>query len=278
MFELYEKTSLECSKIVTQRYSTSFSLAIKTLDKSLHSSIFAIYGYVRLADEIVDTFHNYDKKTLLDNLRNDTYKAIEDKISTNPIIHSFQMVVNKYGIERELIDAFLNSMEVDLYKDRYDKSNYDEYIYGSAEVVGLMCLRVFCDGNNELYQKLKPPAQSLGAAFQKVNFLRDIKSDYLDRGRVYFPNVDLYEFNRDVKAKIEEDIEKDFKDAYQGILGLPKKAQMGVYLAYIYYKALFRKIKNLSASKILIERVRISNQRKVFLMLKTFFACKFNYL
>lgn len=278
MIELYDQTSLECSKLVTTKYSTSFSFAIKTLDKSLHSSIFGIYGFVRLADEIVDTFHNHDKKTLLEDLRKCVHKAIEDKISTNPIIQSFQLVVNKYGIEKELIDAFLDSMEADLYNNKYTKESYDEYIYGSAEVVGLMCLRVFCEGNDELYQTLKMPARSLGSAFQKVNFLRDIKSDYVERGRVYFPNADFNNFNQAMKEKIESDIEKDFENAYKGILGLPLKAKMGVYLAYIYYKALFKKIQNLSASKVLIERVRISNNKKLVLMIKTFFMYKLNYL
>ncbi|MFN8575281.1 MAG: phytoene/squalene synthase family protein [Candidatus Sericytochromatia bacterium] len=278
MLSLYENVSLDCSKIVTQKYSTSFSFAIKTLDKSLHSPIFAIYGFVRLADEIVDTFHDFDKKALLEKLRNDTYQAIKDKISTNPIIHSFQAVVNKYDIEKELIDAFLNSMEYDLYENKYNEKDYNEYIYGSAEVVGLMCLRVFCNGDKELYDKLKAPAQSLGSAFQKVNFLRDIKSDYKDRGRVYFPNLDLYNFDMKTKLEIEKDIQRDFDKAYQGILGLPKTSKTGVYLAYIYYMSLFRKIQNLSTSKILIERVRIPNQTKLLLMLKTYFICKFNYL
>lgn len=269
MLELYDKVSIKCSEIVTKEYSTSFYFAIKTLDKKLHDPIYAIYGFVRLADEIVDTFHNYNKKELFETLKIDTYKSIEEKISTNPILNAFQWVVNKYNIENELIEAFLKSMEADLYNITCDNDSYKEYIYGSAEVVGLMCLRVFCDGNNDEYDSLKSSAKSLGSAFQKVNFLRDIKSDYFDRGRVYFPNVDFNNFNQAIKKEIEDDIQKDFDDAYEGILNLPKNARKGVYLAYVYYLDLFNKIKKLSAKNILKERIRISNNKKVFLMVKS---------
>ncbi|MFN8674277.1 MAG: phytoene/squalene synthase family protein [Candidatus Sericytochromatia bacterium] len=269
MLALYDNVSIKCSELVTKKYSTSFSFAIKTLDKSLHEPIYAIYGYVRLADEIVDSFHDFNKIDLLHNLKKETYKAIEDKISTNPIIHAFQITVNKYNIENELIESFLKSMEFDLYNNTCNEEAYKEYIYGSAEVVGLMCLRVFCENNRELYDSLKGAAKSLGAAFQKVNFLRDIQSDYNERGRIYFPNVNFEKFTANAKKEIEDDIQKDFDDAYKGIIGLPNKAKAGVYLAYIYYLTLFKKIKKLPESKILSERIRISNDKKLYLMCKS---------
>lgn len=275
---LFSQTTYECSKLITQRYSTSFTLGIKTLDKRFHLPIYAIYGFVRYADEIVDTFHDHDKAKLLERFRHDTHQAIEEKISLNPVLHCFQEVANQYGIEADLIDAFLKSMEMDLHFQAYNKQRYHEYIYGSAEVVGLMCLRVFCEGNNEMYQQLKAPAKSLGSAFQKVNFLRDIKSDYADRGRIYFPGVDLNDFGKTAKEQIEEDIEKDFKLALAGILKLPKGARMGVYLAYVYYLKLFHKIRNCPASKIMTERIRIANQKKFSLLIQTMFRFRFNYL
>ncbi len=219
--ELFDQTTFECSKLVTLRYSTSFSLGIKTLDKKFHLPIYAIYGFVRYADEIVDTFHDFDKAALLEEFKAETFKAIEKGISLNPILHSFQLVVNEYQIDKHLIEAFLFSMEMDLYKKRFDDSKYEEYIYGSAEVVGLMCLKVFCKGNDSEYQTLMPSAKKLGAAFQKVNFLRDLKSDYEERGRVYFPGVDFKQFTPEVKKQIEEDIAKDFEEALVGIMKLP---------------------------------------------------------
>lgn len=267
--QFYQETCLECSKIITQRYSTSFTLGIKTLHKRFHLPIYAIYGYVRAADEIVDTFHGYDKKTLLDQFRADTYQAIETGISLNPVLHSFQSVVNQYHIERELIDAFLHSMEMDLYKQTYNEDLYKEYIYGSAEVVGLMCLRVFCEGDDAYYQRLKEPARSLGSAFQKVNFLRDMKSDFDERGRVYFPGVDFTEFDDEAKAKIEADIEADFAHAYTGIVALPEGARNGVYLAYKYYLHLLRKISKLPPTRILQERIRIPDPQKMAMLLGT---------
>ncbi len=260
---------MECSKIITQRYSTSFTLGIKTLHKRFHLPIYAIYGYVRAADEIVDTFHGYDKKKLLSQFRADTYQAIESGISLNPVLHSFQSVVNKYHIERELIDAFLHSMEMDLYKKSYDQSMYEEYIYGSAEVVGLMCVRVFCEGDDAYYQRLKEPARSLGRAFQKVNFLRDMKSDFDERGRVYFPGVDFTEFDQRAKALIEADIEADFRHAYTGIVQLPEGARNGVYLAYKYYLHLLRKISKMPPARILQERIRIPDPQKMAMLLGT---------
>jgi phytoene synthase len=274
--DLFSKTTYECSKLITQRYSTSFSLGIKTLDKQLHMPIYAIYGFVRLADEIVDTFHEHDKDTLLSRFRQDTYLALEEKVSLNPVLHCFQQVAHAYGIERELIDTFLNSMEMDLHYTQYSISQYNEYIYGSAEVVGLMCLRVFCHGEQALFHQLKEPAKSLGAAFQKVNFLRDIKSDYDERGRMYFPGVDFNHFSKSAKEQIEEEIENDFKKAYQGILQLPKGAQKGVYLAYSYYLNLFNKIRSCPASRILKERIRVADQEKISLLLLTLFRFGFN--
>lgn len=270
MMELFDQTTFECSKLVTQRYSTSFTLGIKTLDKKFRLPIYAIYGYVRYADEIVDTFHSYDKRKLLENFKNQTYQSIEQKISFNPILHSFQLVVNKYQIDPELIDAFLNSMELDLDKTSYDKRGYDEYIYGSAEVVGLMCLKVFCENDEDLYLSLVGPAKKLGAAFQKVNFMRDIKSDYEDRGRIYFPGVDFDHFSKLAKEKIEAEIQNDFDEALKGIMKLPKGAKLGVYLAYRYYLKLFRKIKQLPASRVKQERIRIADSRKMGILFSTY--------
>ncbi|MEL7222050.1 MAG: phytoene/squalene synthase family protein, partial [Bacteroidota bacterium] len=235
MLSLYRQVCLESSKLITKRYSTSFSMGIRAFDKRFRDPVYAIYGFVRFADEIVDTFHDYPKAELLQRFWQDTYKAIEEGISLNPVLQSFQEVVRTYNIERELIDAFLRSMEMDLHDKEYDQESYEEYIYGSAEVVGLMCLRVFCEGNDEQYQSLKASACSLGAAFQKVNFLRDIKSDFDERGRVYFPGVDFSRFTAADKAEIEADIRKDFDHAYEGIVRLPEGARFGVYLAYVYY-------------------------------------------
>ena len=272
--QLFDDTALECSKLITQRYSTSFTLGIKTLCKKLHMPIYGIYGYVRYADEIVDTFHDKDKKSLLENFRQDTYKAIDDGISMNPVLHAFQLIVNKYHIERALIDAFLNSMAMDLDFATYNDSKYKEYIYGSAEVVGLMCLRVFCEGDQEKYQQLKHAACKLGSAFQKVNFLRDLKSDYEDRGRVYFPGVDFNRFDRHVKAEIESDIKQDFDEALIGINQLPKGAMLGVKIAYLYYLKLFYKIRSLSPETITKRRIRIPNSRKFALLISTYFGYK----
>lgn len=270
MMALFNKTALECSKLITEYYSTSFTLGIKTLDRKFHLPIYAIYGFVRYADEIVDTFHDYDKKTLLTRFRHDTYQAIEEGISLNPILQSFQLVVHQYNIEHELIEAFLKSMEMDLYLQDYDAKGYNEYIYGSAEVVGLMCLRVFCEGDCHEFDRLRGPARKLGAAFQKVNFLRDLKSDFADRGRTYFPGVNFNDFGRDAKTLIEKDIQLDFDEAYKGIIKLPRGARMGVYLAYTYYQTLFNKIKQLPASTIQNERIRVPNPQKIALLAQTY--------
>jgi phytoene synthase len=269
MFELFEKSTFGCSKLVTELYSTSFSMGIKTLAKSFREPIYGIYGFVRFADEIVDTFHEFDKKYLLDKFKADTYEAIEMGISLNPILHSFQKIVREYKIEHELIDAFLYSMEMDLGRVVYDDSKYKEYIYGSAEVVGLMCLKVFVEGNQEQYEKLKGDARSLGAAFQKVNFLRDIKSDFQERGRVYFPEIDMSHFSAISKKEIENDIQKDFDEALRGIMNLPTGARSGVYLAYVYYLKLFKRIKNTSAEKIQEQRIRVPDFVKFTLLAKT---------
>src|SRR5690606_36379004 len=275
---LYDTTNFKCSKLITRHYSTSFSLGIKSLDKKFHYPIYAIYGFVRFADEIVDTFHDYNKGDLLERFKEDALRAIDEKISLNPVLHSFQNIVNKYHIEESLILAFIKSMEMDLHYQDYKADKYDEYIFGSAEVVGLMCLRVFCEVDENLYQRLKQPAQKLGAAFQKVNFLRDIKSDFQERGRVYFPGVDFQNFDCQSKRLIENDIQKDFDDAYQGIIGLPKGSRLGVYLAYIYYLKLFKKIKSCPAAKIMEGRIRIPDNLKFALLVKTYFKHQFNFL
>lgn len=275
---LFDATTFKCSKLITQHYSTSFTLGIRTLHRRFHYPIYAVYGFVRYADEIVDTFHEHNKTALLNRFEKDTFQAIREKISLNPVLHSFQKVVNEYHIQPELIEAFLKSMKMDLHYQTYNTPQYEEYIYGSAEVVGLMCLRVFCEGNETLYDSLEEPARRLGAAFQKVNFLRDIKSDYQERGRVYFPDVDFAEFTQRAKCLIEDDIQADFDAAYNGILRLPNGAKPGVYLAYVYYLSLFKKIKNCSAARIADERIRIPDNRKIALLIGTYFRHRFNYL
>ncbi|UCS94408.1 phytoene/squalene synthase family protein [Echinicola marina] len=275
--KLYHDTTLECSKLVTSRYSSSFSLGIRVMDKKFHMPVYGIYGFVRFADEIVDTFHHKDKEYLLEEFRKDTYEAIDQQISLNPILHAFQMIVHQYGIEKELIDAFLNSMAMDLDFSTYSDDRYKEYIYGSAEVVGLMCLKVFCEGNGSLYEELRSPACKLGSAFQKVNFLRDIKSDYEERGRVYFPGVDYGSFDSSMKKLIEADIEKDFEEAYEGIKGLPVGAKIGVKIAYLYYLNLFRKIKKLEPKTITLNRVRVPNIKKLSLLMSIYFGSKLGF-
>lgn len=266
MMNLYNKTCLECSQLITTRYSTSFSMGIRVFDRQFRPPIYAIYGFVRFADEIVDTFHHTDKAGLLNRFREDTYMAIEEGISLNPVLHSFQETVRTYNIERELIDAFLDSMEMDLHFSTYEDNLYQKYIYGSAEVVGLMCLRVFCKGDDAMYQSLKAPARSLGSAFQKINFLRDMASDFDDRGRVYFPGVDFTNFTNEDKQLIEEDIKRDFDHGLEGILKLPKGVRFGVYLAYVYYTNLFKKIKSAPANQVKQERIRVPDGKKVALL------------
>jgi phytoene synthase len=267
--QLFTDTSLACAQLITRRYSTSFSLGIRTLDKSLHRAIYAIYGFVRWADEIVDTFHSQNKAALLADFERDTYVAIASGFSLNPVLHAFQWVVNEYQIDHEFIDAFLRSMEMDLEDHNYRQELYDKYIYGSAEVVGLMCLRVFCHQQPALFDRLQEPARRLGAAFQKVNFLRDIRSDYEDRGRVYFPGLRYEHFDNDRKREIEADIRADFEAAYVGIQQLPRAAKLGVHLAYVYYLKLFYKLRKAPAAQVLAERVRLPDNKKLLLLLSS---------
>lgn len=278
MKELFDSVSMACSVMTTKSYSTSFSLGIRFLDKQFRDPIYAVYGFVRFADEIVDTFHDYDKEKLLNKFEEDTWSAIEDRISLNPILNSFQWACHKFNIDKEHVQTFLRSMRMDLDQSEYDREGYEDYILGSAEVVGLMCLRIFVEGDEKMYQHLKPQAKSLGAAFQKINFLRDLHADYLELGRAYFPGLDVHEFDDATKKLIEEEIEADFKEAYKGIVQLPKKARLGVYVAYVYYYRLFHKIKNLPSSRILQERVRIPNQRKVALFVGSYVKHSFNLI
>jgi phytoene synthase len=278
MISLFHKVSHQCSKITTEGYSTSFSSAIRMLDADLRMPVYDIYGFVRFADEIVDTFHEFDKQALLAQFKKETYEAIERGISLNPILHSFQITVNKYNIDHALIEAFFNSMEMDLSEKEYDAACYSSYIYGSAEVVGLMCLYVFCNGDKTEYEKLKPSAQSLGAAFQKINFLRDLKADHEQLNRTYFPGVNFKKFTEHDKRIIEDDIALDLKNAYEGILMLPVKARFGVYVAYKYYLSLFKKIKKSNPSNILEQRIRIPNYGKAFIVAKAGLRSQLNIL
>lgn len=278
MKEIYDSVSTKISKQITNAYSTSFSLGIYMLDKQIHEPIYGIYGFVRLADEIVDSFHDFNKEELFQQFKKETYQAIQNKISLNPVLHSFQQTVNEFNIEKDLIDSFLYSMEMDLTNVEYDKENFEKYILGSAEVVGLMCLRVFCQGNEVQYQELKPSAMKLGSAFQKINFLRDLKADFKEMGRSYFPNVNLNSFTELSKKEIEKDIEKDFKLGYEGIKKLPKNSRFGVYTAYVYYFALFKKIQATSAATILNQRVRIPNNKKYRLLIESYIKHSFKSL
>jgi phytoene synthase len=278
-FQLYQNSCVECSELITKRYSTSFSLGIRVFDKEFRNPIYSIYGFVRFADEIVDTFHQYDKKELLDDFRKETFKAIVQKISLNPILQAFQQVVNEYEINHQLITDFLDSMEMDLHKSTYEsEAIYNKYIYGSAEVVGLMCLQVFTKGDNAFYSQLAPYAKSLGAAFQKINFLRDMNSDLEERGRVYFPGIDLTKFDEFTKQEILKDIQLDFDNALEGIRLLPKGARRGVYLAYVYYLNLYKNIRKASVEKIMEERIRVSDKRKAYLLMNTVVRNSMNLL
>ena len=268
MMRKFHAVSNKSSEITTKEYSTSFSSAIRLLHHDLQQPIYNIYGFVRFADEIVDTFHDYDKASLLEEFKNDTYAAIHRKISLNPILNSFQKTVNEYNIDHHLVGAFFQSMEMDLNQRTYDTRNFNEYVYGSAEVVGLMCLHVFCEGKKEVCEKLKFSARSLGAAFQKVNFLRDINADYNGLSRMYFPGCDFNNFTEQDKKQIEADIHNDFKAAYSGILKLPLKSRFGVYVAYKYYLSLFKKIKNLEPARILETRIRIPDYKKIMIIVR----------
>jgi len=271
MKELFDMISRNSSKMTTVVYSTSFSLGIRFFNKRFHDPIYGIYGFVRFADEIVDSFHGYNKQKLLQRFKDDTYTAIEEKISLNPILNNFQYVVNKYHIEKELIDLFLTSMEMDLEKVEYDQEKFEAYILGSAEVVGLMCLHVFCEGDKGKYSELKPSAMKLGSAFQKINFLRDLKADVKGLGRSYFPGIDMNSWDEKTKQAIEKDIENDFADGLAGIRELPKGARFGVYVAYVYFHELLLKIRRVKAQKLLAERIRLSDRRKYFLLLEAYF-------
>jgi len=275
---LYDKVSIRCSRLTTRAYSTSFSLGIRCLNKRLRDPIYAIYGFVRFGDEIVDTFHTTDKVYLLNKFREDTFQAIEQGISLNPILHSFQLVVNRYGIDRPVIEQFLRSMEMDITMKAHDQASYEEYILGSAEVVGLMCLRVFCNGDGALYEQLKPQAMKLGSAFQKINFLRDLNADFSGMGRMYFPGVDLSTFDQDAKRAIEQDIEADFRQGLEGILNLPRSSRFGVYMAYVYYQALLRKIMNTPAHRVIETRIRIRNRHKIRLLFTSFIRHRLNLI
>jgi phytoene/squalene synthetase len=278
MMNIFQEVSEQCSKITTERYSTSFSSAINLLHRDLRMPIYKIYGFVRFADEIVDTFHDYDKATLLQEFKKETYISIERRISLNPILNSFQETVNHFHIGHDLIEAFFKSMESDLDQNSYDEQGYKDYIYGSAEVVGLMCLHVFCEGNQAEYNDLKPYARSLGAAFQKVNFLRDVKADSEHLKRVYFPGVDFNRFTQEDKLSIEADIQNDFSHAYEGILKLPMKSRFGVYVAYKYYLSLFKKIKQSQPSILLEDRIRIPNYSKAMIVMRAGLRSQLNML
>ena len=275
MKSLFDNVSFKCSKLVTKSYSTSFSLAVNMLSPSIRDGIYSIYGFVRFADEIVDSFHEYDKENLINDFEKEYYKAIENKISLNPILNSFQNTVKQYNITDDLIQAFLKSMKLDLIKSNYNtQTEYEDYIYGSADVVGLMCLKVFVSGKEQKYDQLKTEAMRLGSAFQKVNFLRDLKDDNLVLNRNYFPGVDLKSFDENAKTAIIKEIEEDFRIAYQGIVKLPMEAKFGVYTAYIYYKKLLQKLKNTPYYEIGNSRIRVSNYTKAGLLAQSFVTYK----
>jgi 15-cis-phytoene synthase len=278
MKELFDQVALRCSKLTTRAYSTSFSLGILCLQKELRNPIYSIYGFVRFADEIVDTFHGYNKRKLLDRFKTETYKAIEEGISLNPILHSYQQTVKEYNIDRSSIDLFLRSMEMDLERMAYDSSRLKQYILGSAEVVGLMCLRVFVKGDNQRYEELKSFAMSLGSAFQKTNFLRDLQADYVHMGRSYFPDVDLEQFDEEKKKEIEASIRHDFNEGLKGIKLLPRTSRFGVYVTYVYYLALFNKIRNTPCEKVLESRIRICNRHKATLLAYSYVKHQLNLI
>lgn len=275
MKKLFDDVSFKCSVLVTKSYSTSFSLAVHMLAPSIRDAIYSIYGFVRFADEIVDSFHGFDKEELINDFEKEYYKGLDRSISLNPILNSFQQTVKKYNIADDLVQSFLKSMKMDLVKsDYHNKKEYDEYIYGSADVVGLMCLKVFVGGNEEKYNELKEEAMRLGSAFQKVNFLRDLKDDNLVLNRNYFPGVDLTSFDEKSKAMIIKEIEEDFRVAYQGIVKLPMEAKFGVYTAFVYYKKLLKKLENTPYYQIGTERIRVSNYTKARLLANSFVTYK----
>jgi phytoene/squalene synthetase len=277
MKSLFDTVSRDCSKLVTNSYSTSFSIATKLLAPSIRQDIYNIYGFVRFADEIVDTFHEYDKENLFKGFKKELYEALEHKISLNPILNSFQETVHKYNIDAHLYEAFMDSMEKDLHKSNYlTQEEYEAYIYGSADVVGLMCLKVFVKGDDKTYENLKEDAMKLGSAFQKVNFLRDLKADCEDLERSYFPNADLNRLDEDTKRIIISEIDADFKAGLRGISNLPVEAKLGVYTAYIYYSKLLQKLKDTPSLEIKSKRIRVPNYQKASLLAKSYISCRFN--
>lgn len=278
MKALFDQLSLKCSRATMHLYSTSFSIGVFCLHRRFRDPIHSVYGFVRLADEIVDSFHQYDKPKLLERFRQDTYTALEERISLNPILNAFQAAVHAFGIERPLVDTFLRSMEMDLYRHRYDEAGFQEYILGSAEVVGLMCLRIFTDGDDGMYERLKQPAMRLGAAFQKINFLRDLKADMHELGRTYFPDVDFHNLNQTAKNRIEHDIREDLGAALKGLRLLPPSSRFGVYVAYMYYLALFNKIRSTPAQQVLRTRIRIANAHKATLLALSYVKHRLNLL
>lgn len=278
MKALFDQVSIECSRLTTRSYSTSFTLGIYCLRRDLRDPVYAVYGFVRFADEIVDSFHQHNREALLEKFRRETFESIEEKISLNPILNSFQAVVHQYKIPFDLIDCFLKSMEMDLSKNGYDEKGFKEYVTGSAEVVGLMCLRIFCNGDEEMYSRLRLHAMSLGSAFQKINFLRDLKADMFTLGRTYFPDMQAGDLNSSNKAEIEKSIEKDFADGFEGIKKLPRSARFGVYVAYMYYLALFKKIRNTPAEEVLQSRIRIPNRHKATLLAYSFVKHQLNLI
>ena len=275
---MFDKVSIRCSRLATNAYSTSFSLGIFCLSKELRDPIYSIYGFVRFADEIVDSFHDYDKALLLDRFREDCYRSIDERISLNPILNSFQATVNEFGIDRSMIDQFLKSMQMDLAYKMYSDADFEEYILGSAEVVGLMCLKVFCNGDVQQYDKLKSHAMSLGSAFQKINFLRDLNADFAGLGRSYFPGTDLASFDETSKKEIEKSIEEDFRHGFAGIRQLMRSSRFGVYVAYVYYRALFKKIKNTPSEQVMRTRIRIRNRHKATLLAYSFMKHQLNMI
>ena len=276
--DLYKQISIRFSRMTTRSYSTSFTLGIWCLDKEFRDPVYSIYGFVRFADEIVDSFHGHDRALLLRRFTEDTWRAIDEKISINPILQSFQATVNAFNIDRSLIEQFLQSMEMDLHRSEHDEASFGQYILGSAEVVGLMCLRVFCKGNEETYHRLKTDAMKLGSAFQKINFLRDLRADYTILGRCYFPGLDINRFDEETKKKIEENIASDFRQGFEGIKRLPRGARLGVYVAYLYYIALFRKIKQLPSEAVLQSRIRVRNRLKLAILGYSFVKHQLNLL
>ena len=279
MKSIFDSVSRQCSQTVTNSYSTSFSVATKLLAPSIRQDVYNIYGFVRFADEIVDTFHDYDKEKLFNDFEVEMYKAIEDKISLNPILNAFQETMHKYNIPAELYEAFMNSMRMDLHKSTYlTTEEYEKYIYGSADVVGLMCLKVFVKGDQQKYDELKNDAMKLGSAFQKVNFLRDLKADFEDLSRSYFPNTNLEQLDEASKQKIIQEIEEDFAQALRGIAKLPVEAKLGVYTAYVYFSKLLKKLKAVPSLEIRKRRVRVPNYKKAGLLAQCYVSCRLNLI